>query len=244
MYEREERNRPFEEKPTRPGGFDFSRLQEEQERDRQDRRRLRNWILVAAALHVVLLAVRLPELVNKPSEVGSTAEKVFVVQQVRFKPPVIETKREIPKPKTRKIPVPDPTPDDPEPIRLEEEIDFEVDLPESDELFFGIPEGPPAIGPSGVLEVGGDVQAPVKVYAPQPIYTEEARAARVQGVVILRAIIDDGGQVVDVQVIKGLPLGMSEQTVDTVKTWRFDPATRNGQPVPVYFNFTVNFSLQ
>lgn len=238
------RNRPFEDKPTHAGGFDFSRLAEEEARDRADRRRLFRLIVLAAAIHVVLLLVHLPQMVDEPREASSRNQKVFVVQQVRFRPPPPKAQQEIPKRKVKRIPIPDPTPNDPEPIRVEDEISLDVDLPPTDELFIGIPEGPPSTGPTGVLEVGGDVRAPVKEYAPQPIYTEEARAARVQGVVILRAIIDERGNVVDVQVIKGLPAGMSDQTVETVKTWKFKPGTRDGQPVPVYFNFTVNFSLQ
>jgi protein TonB len=92
--------------------------------------------------------------------------------------------------------------------------------------------------------MGGDIAPPVKVFSPQPGYTEEARQARVQGIVILQAIIDAEGNVTDVRVLKGLPEGLAESAVETVRNWRFKPATLEGKPVPVYFNFTINFSLQ
>lgn len=243
--------RPFAPQPrsllTFGGGFDPARLEYEAGLERADRKRLVRWVAAAAAVHLALLAIKLPSLGDEPLEVAP-APKVFVVQQVRFRPPPVRAEREIPKPKTRKIPIPDPTPDDPEPIRLIEELELETELPEVDVLLAGIPDGPPgpapAAVPDGVLEVGGEVMAPVKVHAPQPTYTEEARAARVQGVVILRAIIDELGEVHDVRVLKGLPMGMAERTVETVSQWRFEPATKNGAPVPVFFNITVSFSLQ
>ena len=109
----------------------------------------------------------------------------------------------------------------------------------------GIPEAPPepevADGP---IYVTGDVQKPEKLNAPPPQYTEIARKARIQGVVIVQAIIDEQGNVTNVQVLKGLPMGLSESAVEAVKQWKFKPATLNDRPVAVYFNLTVNFQLQ
>ena len=109
---------------------------------------------------------------------------------------------------------------------------------------FGIPEGPPSAEPEGPIYVGGNVLPPEKIYAPQPIYTEIARKARIQGVVIVQAIIDKEGKVTNVKVLKGLPMGLDESAVDAIKKWQFKAATLNGKPVTVYFNLTVNFKLQ
>lgn len=84
---------------------------------------------------------------------------------------------------------------------------------------------------------------PVKVRDVKPEYTELARAARIQGVVILRTLIDDEGNVVDIEILKELPMGLSEAAVDAVKQWKFEPATLGGEPVPVNHNVTVNFKL-
>jgi protein TonB len=107
-------------------------------------------------------------------------------------------------------------------------------------------DAPPSPGPPGPqpLPVGGNVSAPKRVYSPSPLYTEEARQGRVQGVVLLQAVIDAEGNVTNIDLIKGLPLGLSESAMKTVKEWKFEPARRDGVPVPVYFTLTVSFSLQ
>jgi TonB family protein len=84
---------------------------------------------------------------------------------------------------------------------------------------------------------------PVKVHDVAPEYTELAREARIQGVVILQTAIDQDGHVVDVKVLKGLHMGLTEAAVDAVKQWKFEPATIDGEPIPVSYNVTVNFRL-
>ncbi len=84
---------------------------------------------------------------------------------------------------------------------------------------------------------------PVKVHDVKPEYTDRAREARLQGVVILETAIDQEGNVVDVSVLKGLHMGLTEAAVDAVKQWRFEPARIDGEPIPVSYNVTVNFRL-
>lgn len=91
------------------------------------------------------------------------------------------------------------------------------------------------------VRVGGDVKPPIVLARTDPQYTEVARKARVQGIVVLEAIIDRNGQVTDVRVLKGLPMGLSESAMEAVRKWRFKPGNLNGRPVPVIFNLTVNF---
>jgi protein TonB len=198
---------------------------------------------VAVVLHTVLLFAYFPKAGADDSDAQREKPKVYVVQQVRFQPPPPPKQQEIPKPKSKKVPIPDPTPDEPEPIRLEDEIQPEMELPNTD-VIFDIPDGPPPSEPTGPLQVGGDVQAPVKLDAPPPQYTEIARKARIQGVVIVQAIINKEGSVENVKVLKGLPMGLDQAAIDAIKRWRFKPATLNGKPVTVYYNLTVNFTLQ
>lgn len=94
------------------------------------------------------------------------------------------------------------------------------------------------------LPVGGNVTKPAVIEQPPPDYTEEARRARIQGVVILEATIDREGRVVDTRVLKGLPLGLSEAAEAAVAKWRYRPAALDGEPVPVIMIVTVNFQLQ
>ena len=77
----------------------------------------------------------------------------------------------------------------------------------------------------------------------EPKYTDVARSARVAGIVIIEAIIDKNGNVDRVRVVKGLPMGLSEEAERAVRQWKFRPGTLNGQPVDVIFNLTVNFKL-
>ncbi len=94
------------------------------------------------------------------------------------------------------------------------------------------------------VRVGGDVHAPTTISRVDPEYTELARKARIEGIVIIEAIIDRNGNVTDARVLKPLPLGLDTAAIEAVKKWKFHPGTLNGQPVPVIYNLTVNFRLQ
>ncbi|MEA2329705.1 MAG: hypothetical protein QOE68_4664 [Thermoanaerobaculia bacterium] len=108
------------------------------------------------------------------------------------------------------------------------------------------PPPPPAPEPKdeGPLRVGGDVKAPVAINRAKPDYTDAARKAHISGVVVVEAVVNKQGEVEQAKVLKGLPMGLSEQAIEAVKKWRFHPGTLNGQPVDVVFSLTVNFTLQ
>lgn len=94
------------------------------------------------------------------------------------------------------------------------------------------------------VRVGGNVKAPIAIRRVDPIYTEAARKARIQGIVIIEAVIDREGNVTDARVLKPLPLGLDLAALNAVKQWKFKPGTLNGQAVPVYYNLTVNFRIE
>lgn len=211
----------------------------------EDKRIMQISTAVAVILHLVLLAIKFPDIMQGRTLVPEKP-KVYVVQQVRFKPPPPRQEQEIPQPKAKKVPIPDPTPDEPEPIReIDEDEEMEIDVPDTD-LIFDIPSGPPAAAPEGPIMVTSEVNKPVKTAGPDPVYTEIARKARIQGVVIVQAIINEQGNVTNVKVLKSLPMGLDQAAVDAVKKWRFQPATlkSNGKPVAVFYNLTVNFRIQ
>lgn len=210
----------------------------------ESRTPLRVAVIATIAFHALLFVISFPTMRPRALQ-AAQAPKAFVVQAVRFKPPPPAKAEPIPQRKTKKIPIPDPTPDEPEPL-IREQL-FEAPQLEIDgiaDVLFDLPEAPSPAGPPGTLFVEGDVLPPKKTYAPLPNYTEEARQARVQGVVILQAVVDTLGHVGYVKVLKGLPEGLTESAVQVVQEWRYEPATLNGEPVPVYINLTVNFSLQ
>ena len=94
------------------------------------------------------------------------------------------------------------------------------------------------------VRVGGNVKAPVITDRIDPQYTEVARRARIQGIVIIEAVIDRQGNVTEARILKGLPMGLDNEALAAIKRWKFRPGTLNGQPVPVYYNLTINFRLE
>ncbi len=94
-----------------------------------------------------------------------------------------------------------------------------------------------------IYKVGGDVVAPVPIFKPEPPYTPEAKKAKLQGSLALDVTIDAAGNVRDVRVIHALGGGLTESAVNTVRTWKFKPATRRGKPVPVEVMVEVTFKF-
>lgn len=209
----------------------------------ESKRPIRIGLAIAIVIHLALFVISFPESELEPQRVGSERSH-FVVQQVRFEPPPPQQQKQKPKTREKKkiIPVPDTTPDEPEPLVLDQ-----IEVTETDEFYdldavMGIPDGPPD-GREGAMALTGNIAPPVKIYSPQPLYTEDARQAGVQGVVILEAVVDIDGKVRNVKVLKGLPMGLGQSAVDAVMTWRYEPAKLKGKSVPVYFTFTISFSL-
>ncbi len=208
----------------------------------EDNRILRSSLWFAVGIHIVLLLINFPNFTHETIAAPEELQVLRLVPTPIFKPPVVP-KATIPPKRVKRIPMPDPTPHEPEPIRIEEPRPV-VNLPEIDEDYFEIPEAPPAPPPDKPLIVGGEVSRPVKIHAPQPSYTEIARKARIQGEVRVQSIIDRNGDVGNIEVLKGLPMGLTEAAVDAIRQWKFKPATLRGKPVDVYYRLTVTFSLQ
>lgn len=95
----------------------------------------------------------------------------------------------------------------------------------------------------GVFRVGGGVSAPRPLYAPDPEYSEEARKAKYQGVVVLSLIVGPDGRTRDIRVSRNLGMGLDAKAIEAVRSWRFEPAKKDGQPVAVAINVEVNFNL-
>jgi TonB family protein len=93
------------------------------------------------------------------------------------------------------------------------------------------------------FRVGGGISAPHVSYAPDPEYSEEARKAKYMGTIVLYLVVDSSGTPGDVQIMRPLGLGLDEKAVNAVSSWRFRPAEKDGEPVPVAINVEVNFHL-
>lgn len=95
----------------------------------------------------------------------------------------------------------------------------------------------------GIYRVGGGVSAPRAIFDPEPEYSEEARKAKYQGTVVVRCVVGPDGRVRDIQLPRALGMGLDEKVIEKVKTWKFEPAKKDGQPVAVAVNIEVNFHL-
>ena len=75
-----------------------------------------------------------------------------------------------------------------------------------------------------------------------PQYPPEAGRARIEGTVVLMAVIGTDGSVKDVRVENGLPI-LAQAAIDAVKQWRYKPYMIDGEPVEVDSRITINFNL-
>jgi TonB family protein len=84
---------------------------------------------------------------------------------------------------------------------------------------------------------------PRPLYDPKPHYTPEARQAHIQGSDVLKVVIGADGKVSSDSIVKPLGMGLDDNAAETVRTWKFKPATRNGVPVDVKVTVVVTFRL-
>jgi TonB family protein len=108
----------------------------------------------------------------------------------------------------------------------------------------GFGEGQGGGAGGGIFRVGGGVSAPTIIHRVEPQYSEEARRARYQGMVVLEAIVRKDGTVQIVRVVRSLGFGLDESAAKALQQWRFRPAMMNGEPVSVTLNIEVNFNLR
>jgi protein TonB len=102
---------------------------------------------------------------------------------------------------------------------------------------------PPPPAPKAPMRVGGLISQPQKVRAVAPVYPAIARAARIEGMVILDAVIGTDGRVSQVRLLRSIPL-LDQAAMDAVRQWVFTPTLLNGEPVPVVMTVTVAFTLR
>jgi TonB family protein len=86
-------------------------------------------------------------------------------------------------------------------------------------------------------------QPPVPLNAVPAEYSDKARKAKVQGVVLVSTMISDDGSPTDIKVVKGLGMGLDEKAVEAVSKYRFRPAMKDGEPVAARITIEVNFRL-
>ena len=112
-----------------------------------------------------------------------------------------------------------------------------------------ISERPPVVPPpqpprpAAPVRVADLPVTPRKIVDARPIYPEIARTARVEGTVILEAVLDTGGRVTQLRVLRSVPM-LDQAALDAVRQWRYTPSLYGGHPVSVLMTITMRFQLQ
>ena len=194
-------------------------------RDPAQRRLITRALVGALVLHAVVLVARMPDWGPDPVRVNEPIEQAMKVQFLS--PP--EPKKAPPKPpepERKKVPRPDPTPDEPEPVKA----------------------APPPAPPAPVATPEPAQTGPVRVSAGQgpglvkkvePRYPPMARTARIEGSVVVDAVILKDGTVSEVKVLSSTNPLFNQACIDAVSQWRFTPG-----PQDVILTVTVNFTLR
>jgi periplasmic protein TonB len=99
-----------------------------------------------------------------------------------------------------------------------------------------------ARAPNKPVLVSSGICEGLLIFHPSPDYPKLARAAHVQGQVLLRAVISKDGRIVNLQTLNGHPL-LVTPAIKAVQQWRYRPYLLNGEPVEVETEITVNFML-
>jgi protein TonB len=188
--------------------------------DSGDRRLVRTGLIAAVVLHVIVLFVKLPAVGREPVRVDAPRRQEMKVEFLR--PPARPKVERIPAPPKRTIPRPDPTPLEPEP-------EVAAPPPPADPAP-PIVQGPIRVAPG---------QGPGLIKRVEPIYPPIAQAARLEGVVVLDAVISRDGTVTEIRVLRqGNPM-LTSAAVEALKQWRYAPGSQD-----VILTVTVNFTLR
>lgn len=199
-------------------------------------------ILLAIIIHIMILY--LPPIAQFDSHRSWEKDSRSFIQMQRYKPPpppkeekpeeqVVKKKKQV-----LAKPIPQQEMVDLDNLTIEDD-DIEL-VYNIDDIDFDEPEALP----DGPLRVGGDVKAPKLVNRIDPKYPEIARKARIQGIVILEAIINKQGDVTDVKVLKSLNSLCDQAAMEAARQWKFEPGTQNDIPVDVVMTLTVQFQLK
>jgi len=96
---------------------------------------------------------------------------------------------------------------------------------------------------ANAIPIGPGMTAPGVLRRVDPQYTDEARKAGLNGTAVLQAVIRTDGTVDILRIVRGQPLGLTENAIDALKQWKFSPGAKNGQDVDVVVNIEINFNL-
>ena len=85
---------------------------------------------------------------------------------------------------------------------------------------------------------------PRAIYSPCPMYDDASRKAKIEGTVRLKITVMRDGQIKDPKIVNSLTKELDNRMVDAVYQWKFEPATKNGKPMPTQFDVECTFKLK
>ena len=199
-------------------------------------------VAAAVLIHAGIFSITWPTVAQAPPEEP---------EQILYPVPIYDFVPERPEPEPIRVDVPVRPPQGPPIVSVPpEEVALEPSIideppPTGPVVVVAPPEPPPPPPdpPPTIVRADFDVAAPEITFKVEPRYTEPARHAGIEGVVILELVIDTDGAVESVKVHRGLPLGLTQNAVDAVEQWRFAPSSYRGHPVAVRYILTVRFNL-
>jgi TonB family protein len=97
--------------------------------------------------------------------------------------------------------------------------------------------------PAGVFKSGGAVTAPRLIRDVKPKYTPAAMRAKIEGIVVMEAVVGRTGAVGEVRVKRSLE-GLDDEAVKALRNWRFEPGRKDGVAVPVLIEVEMTFTLR
>jgi TonB family protein len=206
-------------------------------------------IALCAALYFVLAIIWAPGFSFDSKVYDATTEEHKPQKRKVLKPPPeqpldrVQTQER----KAKKTPMPDLTPEEPEPV-VEPDPPPEPEILPTDDWEIGIPDGPPVQEVDTIARVGQvGVEPPVFTKRVSPKYPERAVKIKLQGYVILEAILRKDGSVDDVKVLRGLgkgKFGFEDEAIKALKKWQFLPGKVNNNPADVRMTLKIDFVLQ
>lgn len=206
---------------------EFDQAERWLERDPAQRRLVMRALVAALALHATVLVARVPGWRRDPVRVDAPQQVSMKVQFLRPPAPP-KAPPKAPASLTSTVPRPDPTPDEPEPVK---EAPPPASVPAT-------APGPPSAQDIGPIRVSPG-QGPGLIKKVEPHYPPVARAARIEGKVVVDAVIRKDGSVSDVTVLSSTNKLFDQACLDAVRQWRFTPGSQD-----VVLTVSVHFTLR
>jgi periplasmic protein TonB len=189
---------------------------------------------------------------------GAEAKEPAVENETNSKPSAAKPAYEPPEVVT--IPAPQPTAPAPKPLQVKTELQRAqvakpqepMPLPSPNSVaanaqtdlasIMRTPTVVPTVAPAQTVRVSQGVSQGLLIRRVQPVYPSQAMQMRLQGTVVLQAVINKQGVIKDVKAISGEPL-LSRAAIDAVKQWKYNPYYLNGEPVDIQTQISVVFRL-